>query len=252
MDAVEEVTVTGATPDASAGAQGSVQIAFATRSGSNRYDTSIYHYYRSPAFNTNYDYNEIAGLPKNQITVHQFGGRVGGPIKPGKAFFFFNYEQFHLPNSATRTRTPCLQPQGLSGVFRHDVAGSVTSVNVLTWLRKKQLASVDPTIGRCSREHPSATGKTGSVLTTTNLNTQTYTFQPPSVRNEYAPTSRVDFNLSSKHRLTGTYLWQRIKSAPDFLNSSEPAFPSFRTGATSIRNRTTGSGTLRSTSVRRS
>ena len=103
MDAIEEVTVTGATPDAGSGAQGSVQIAFATRSGSNRYDTSVYHYYRTPTLNTNYYFNEINSLPKNAITVHQYGGRVGGPIKPGKAFFFFNYERFHLPNAATRT-----------------------------------------------------------------------------------------------------------------------------------------------------
>ena len=110
MDAIEEVTVTGATPDAASGAQGSVQIAFATRSGSNRYDASVYHYYRTPSLNTNYYFNEINSLPKNAITVHQYGGRVGGPIKPGKAFFFFNYERFHLPNAATRTRT-ILQPQ---------------------------------------------------------------------------------------------------------------------------------------------
>ena len=82
MDAIEEVTVTGATPDAASGAQGSVQIAFATRSGSNRYDASVYHYYRTPALNTNYYFNEINSLPKNAITVHQYGGRVGGPIKP--------------------------------------------------------------------------------------------------------------------------------------------------------------------------
>ena len=66
MDAIEEVTVTGATPDAGSGAQGSVQIAFATRSGSNRYDTSIYHYYRTPSLNTNYYFNEINNLPEER------------------------------------------------------------------------------------------------------------------------------------------------------------------------------------------
>ena len=37
LDAIEEVTVTGATPDAAGGAQGSVQVAFVTRSGNNKF-----------------------------------------------------------------------------------------------------------------------------------------------------------------------------------------------------------------------
>ena len=100
LDAVEEVTVTGATPDAAGAAQGSVQIAFATRSGTNVFNSSLYYYYRTPAFNTNYYFNEINNLGKNEVRVHQYGGRVGGPIVipglvdgRGKAFFFFNYEQ---------------------------------------------------------------------------------------------------------------------------------------------------------------
>ena len=47
MDAVEEITVTGAVPGAGAGA-GSVQVQFVTRSGSNQFNSSIYHYYRAP------------------------------------------------------------------------------------------------------------------------------------------------------------------------------------------------------------
>lgn len=122
LDAIEEVTVTGATPDAVGAAQGSVQVAFVTRSGTNRYNSSVYHYYRSPKFNTNYQFNKLNGLPKNQVTVHQFGGRVGGPIIRNRAFFFFNYEQFYLPNEATRTRV-MLAPSAQAGLFQYDVAG---------------------------------------------------------------------------------------------------------------------------------
>jgi hypothetical protein len=254
LDAVEEVTVTGATPDAASAAQGSVQIAFATRSGTNNYNTSLYYYYRSPAFNTNYYFNEIADLPKNDVRVHQYGGRVGGPIVipglvdgRGKAFFFFNYERFHLPNAATRTRT-ILNADGPSGVYRYDVAGQVNAVNVLeVAARSGQLAVADPTIITLLNDIRAAASKTGTIATTPSLNTQSYTFQPPSERNEYAPTTRVDFNLSSRHRLTGTYLWQRIKTSPDFLNSGEPQFPEFPNYSWQFSYRTTGSVALRST-----
>jgi hypothetical protein len=246
-DAIEEVTVTGATPDAGSGAQGSVQIAFATRSGTNRFDNSVYHYFRTPELNSNYYFNEVNNLPKNQVIVHQYGFRSGGPIMPGKAFYFFNFEQFHLPNEATRTRT-VLQPQALAGAFRYDVSGQTREINVLTVAAaNNQLASQDPTISKLLADIASATTKQGNVQTTTNLNTSSYTFQPASVRNEYAPTTRVDFNITPSQRLTGTYLWQRIKTSPDFLNSGEPAFPGFDNYTWQYSYRTTGSVTLRST-----
>ena len=47
-DAVEEVTMTGATPGADQAGQGAVQLSFVTRSGTNNLDASIYHYFRHP------------------------------------------------------------------------------------------------------------------------------------------------------------------------------------------------------------
>jgi Carboxypeptidase regulatory-like domain/TonB-dependent Receptor Plug Domain len=52
LDAIEEVTVTTAGQEASAG-QGAVQIKFVTRSGGNTFTGSGYHYYRSDKLNAN-------------------------------------------------------------------------------------------------------------------------------------------------------------------------------------------------------
>ena len=112
LDAVEQVTLTGAAAGAESAAGGSVAIRFVTRSGTNSYKGTGYYYFRHPDFNTNYYFNEIAGLPKNRIILNQFGGSQGGPIKikglfdgAGRAFFFFNYEEFYQPTSATRTQS---------------------------------------------------------------------------------------------------------------------------------------------------
>ena len=59
LDAVEEVTVTGATPTADQAALGAVQVAFVTRSGTNNFDGSLYHYFRHPDLNSNYYFNRI-------------------------------------------------------------------------------------------------------------------------------------------------------------------------------------------------
>ncbi len=247
LDAVEEVTVTGATPDAAGGAQGSVQVAFVTRSGTNKFSSSIYHYWRSPKFNTNYYFNEINNLPVNNLTVHQFGGRVGGPIVRNRAFFFLNYEQFYLPNESTRTRT-VINQAAQQGMFRYDAAGQVREVNVLDLARaNNQLSSVDPLVASLLASIRTATGTTGTLTPRTDLNTESYTFLAPSRRDEYAPTARVDLNVTSKHRISATYLWQRIKSNPDFLNSGEAAFPGFPNITVQSSYRRTGSLALRST-----
>jgi hypothetical protein len=113
QDAVEAVSVTLAAAGAQVGGgAGAVTMAFTTRSGGNRFSGSAYEYYRNPRFNTNYIFNEFNHQGKNQVKLHTFGARAGGPIViPGlydgrnKAFFFAHYEQVRFPNSFTRTRT---------------------------------------------------------------------------------------------------------------------------------------------------
>jgi len=256
MDAVEEVTVTGAVPGVGAGA-GSVQVAFVTRSGSNQFDTSAYLYWRDPRLNTNYYFNTVNNLPKNNAKLATYGGRVGGPIVlpgydgRGKAFFFVNFEHQHLPSSATRTRT-ILNPTATQGIFTYDqvVAGVTTQrqVNVLALAAANgQITALDPTIQSMLALIRTATASTGTINTTTNRNLQQYVYQAEAKGDQYAPTVRLDYNLTDKHRLSGTYYWQRFKSNPDLLNGTEPSFPGLPNLGQQNSYRTTGSVSLRST-----
>jgi hypothetical protein len=256
MDAVEEITVTGAVPGVGAGA-GSVQIAFTTRSGSNQFDSSIYHYWRDPRFNSNAYFNEINGLPKNEVIVHQYGGRVGGPIVlpgfdgRGKAFFFLNFEHQHQPSSATRTRT-VLRDSALTGVFTYDrTVGGVTTqqtVNLLQLAQANgQVATIDPTIAAVLAKIKASTATTGRVNETANRNTQQFIYQAESSGDQYAPTGRLDYNLTDRHRVSATYYWQRFLNSPDLLNNADPAFPGFANFGEQTSYRTTGSLGVRST-----
>jgi hypothetical protein len=118
LDAIEEVTVSTATPGAESGGQGAVQIKFVTRRGDNDFHGSLYHYHRNPALNSNYwfnnrdtSYNVEAARPcgdpssstfnpntmiawspdcrspRDQVLLNQFGFRVGGPIRLPKKLF---------------------------------------------------------------------------------------------------------------------------------------------------------------------
>jgi Carboxypeptidase regulatory-like domain len=254
IDAVEEFTVTGATPGAGSG-PGAVQIAFTTRSGTNEFNNSIYHYFKHPSLNSNYYFNKVNGLEKNEVIVHQYGGRSGGPIIiPGvfngrnKAFYFFNFEHLHQPSEATRTRT-ILNPDAQRGLFTYLTATGTNSVDLLAIARGNgQTATMDPTIDALLANIRSGTGTSGTVTTPPNqTNTQSYVYQASAKLNQYAPTGRVDVNMGDAHRLTGTYWWQRFLSTPDLLNSTESTFPGLPAVSSQTSYRTTGSVGLRST-----
>ena len=70
LDAVEEITVTTATQEASAG-QGAVQIKFVTRSGGNDFTGSGYHYYRSDKLNANTWFNNRGDVAKTPLKQNQ-------------------------------------------------------------------------------------------------------------------------------------------------------------------------------------
>ena len=256
LDAVQEVTVSGAGAGAESGGGGAVQIKFVTRSGTNQFDGSIYHFFRHPTLNTNYFFNEVNGLDRNRVIVHTYGGRVGGPIVipglvdgRGKAFFFSNFEHFHQPTEASRTRT-ILSPEAQGGVFEYDSAtlGRQT-INVLALAATNgQVSAVDPTVATILNNIRTAMGTTGTTAANANtLATLSYFYQAESTNNQMAPTNSVDINLSQRHRLKGTYYLQRFKSRPDLLNNSEGRFPGFANFGNQDSYRTTGSITLRST-----
>jgi len=171
LDAVEEVTVSTATPGAESSGQGAIQIRYVTRQGSNQYHGSLYEYHRNPSLNANYWFNnrdqapvhketglicggpeqpfdrEKCKAPRDRILFNQYGFRVGGPILlpkrlfgrlgfdgRNKAFFFVNYEEFRFPSQVSRTRT-IFNPLTQQGVFQYNVTvdgqPQVRQVNLL-------------------------------------------------------------------------------------------------------------------------
>lgn len=249
QDAVEAVTVTTAVPGSDSGGHGGVTIAFVTRSGTDKFAGSLYEYWRNPVLNTNYYFNLLKGLPKNQVKINQYGFRQGGPVViprlydgHGKAFFFFNYEEFRMPTSFSRTRT-ILTPDAQTGIFKW---GS-RQVNLYDLAATKgQTPTPDPMVASVLNAIRAATQKAGTVNATSDPNTMTFDFLSPGVQPEKQATARFDYNLGAKHRVTGTWTHQSIDRNPDMLNGTDARFP----GAPNLRRylsfRNIVSGALRS------
>ena len=229
QDAVEAVTVTTAVGSAEVGGHGGATINFVTRSGTNRFTGSAYEYFRDKSLNSNYWFNEINGQPPSDVRLNQFGARQGGPIVRDRAFFFVHYEQVRNPNDASRTR-PTLHTRALDGWFRYNVTvggqQTVREVNVLDLARANgQLASTDPTIMRTLRAIEASPQTTGVMTPASDPLLQSYFFLNSGFQNEKQPAVRVDFNLSSKHRLSATYNHFFEGRAQDHINGADRRFP---------------------------
>ena len=232
QDAVEAVNVTTAVQGAQTGGSGAVSINFSTRSGSNRFSGSGYEYWRDPRLNSNYWFNERNGLPKNDVKLNQFGARVGGPIViPGlydghnKAFFFANYEQVRFPNSFTRTRQ-ALHPRAVDGWFRYTVSGQTREVNVLQLAAANgQIAATDPTVMATLGRIQAASQSQGTLNPTSDPMLNQYVWQSPGRLFEHQPTTRLDYNLTDRHRLSGSFAIIWAERDPDYLNGVDSRFP---------------------------
>ncbi len=262
LDAVEEVTVSTATPGAESAGQGAVQIKFTTRQGSNDFRGSLYEYHRNQVLNSNYWFNNrdkdpdpVTGkAPRDPVKLNQFGGRLGGPIVfpklfngRDKAFFFFNFEEFRQPNAIARQRT-ILNPLTQQGAFQYNTSSGIRSVDLLALAAANgQTSAIDPVIGKLLSDIRTSTSGTGGIQQLSDPNLQRFTFTNTGLVINHFPTARFDFNLTSKHRLEVTYNYTKNIRTPDILNSNDPAFPDFPNFGTYVSHRFIGGGALRST-----
>jgi len=90
---IEQFQVAVAPYSASYGAAGSGFINTVTRSGGDTFHGDAFYYLRHSATGTNDAVSKANGYPKSLNVLQQFGADLGGPIVPGKFWFYFDYEE---------------------------------------------------------------------------------------------------------------------------------------------------------------
>ena len=212
LDAVEEITVTGAVPGR--GRRAGL--------GADRVRDPLGHQpvrrqrlpllARSPSFNSNYYFNKVNDLDEERgHRATSTAAAVGGPIvipgplrRPQQGVLLL---QLRAPAtsraSATRTRT-ILQPEAQAGIFGYNVTvGGVQqrrTVDLLA-LARGQRSDRRRSIRRSSALLDKIRAGTHDDRhdqrhRPTRQHARTTSTRPQSNGNQYAPTTRVDFNLT--------------------------------------------------------
>jgi hypothetical protein len=270
-DAIQEVTISTATPGAESSAEGAVQIKFVTAAGGNEYHGSGYWYHRNPALNANYWFNnrDLAAdpvthkAPQQRILLNQFGVKIGGPMSLPKvfngkdrAFFFVNYEEYRLPEKSTQRVRTIYTADAANGIYKFTTTSqtyappaNVTcttgttrtcSVNVFTLAAAAGLIStVDPTIQKLLADIRSSVSTVNGVLTPVSgsPNIEQFGFFNTGAQLRRFPTVRLDANLGKNHHLENITNYQEFLTKVDFLNNVDPIFPGFPNHGSQTSNR---------------
>ena len=233
-DAIEEVSVTNAASGVENLGEGAIQVKFVTKSGTNTWHGGAFWQERNTFFDANTYFNNIDGLPRDRILLHQIGAHIGGPIKKNKVFIFFNYEIFRFPQSWNEAQIKGAQLTVLTdtaraGTFTYkDSTGSVRSVNLYSLAAANGYpSSPDPLIGNSlSLIAQSLSGGTlTSRISANDYNRNNFNFLTPGSQKIDFPTGKLDYVINSKHHFDITGGVNPYRLFPDGINSVLPVFP---------------------------
>lgn len=182
IDAIEQVSVNLSPFDVKQGQFTGANIAAITRSGTNTFRGTVYHFWQNDNMVGDKVKDQVAAKPATQTKI--FGGSLGGPIIKNKLFFFVNAEIEEKPPAAGITWTP----RGGSGV------GNVSDVPIA------DLQRVDQYVRSKFNFDP------GAFDNFPAFNNQNYKFL-----------AKVDWNINEKHKLTVKY--SDFKGEQNFLPS---------------------------------
>jgi hypothetical protein len=186
-DSVDALNVVTDTYGANYGKRDGGQISIVTSSGTNNWHGDAFEYFRNNNLNTR-NYFDQAGVPQYQR--NQFGGSLGGPLKPSRLLFFSSFEGFQL-NSQQTAVSIVPDSQARQGYVPNS-SGTEQSVGIAS--------GVAPLIDL----YPAPNGPellSGGVITGL---AEDFSNPPQHTREDFG-TVRLDDNLGDKDLLFGVY-----------------------------------------------
>src|SRR5213593_2094296 len=181
-DMIEEVRVTANNVDPALG-RGSAQVQMRTRAGGNDVHGALFYANNNSKFTAQPWFQNLARAPKSYRNRNQFGGRLGGPIKRNKAFFFVLIDDQRFLEKED-TLSTVLTPTARQGIFQYLTEGA-TGPNGGTARRNGNAFSTTPSVnlaGQMLTTNPA----NGAPLYLNSFNLFTDVRDPNRTRNDAA------------------------------------------------------------------
>lgn len=138
-ETIQEVKLLTSLYDASVGRSGGGNIQIVTKSGTNNFTGSAYHYVQNEFFNANDFFYNRDGIDRQKARRNEGGFTIGGPIIKDKFYFFGGYQKTKADTAYVPTaQSLVVLPEALGLI-----SGPRTSANLLAAFR----ASVPPSSG---------------------------------------------------------------------------------------------------------
>jgi hypothetical protein len=220
MGQVRQMTLVASNANAAA-TGGATETAFSTPSGTDQFHGEAFWYNRNNAFSANDWFNNQAGVSLPFLNQNQFGGSIGGPIRKDKLFFYFNYESVRAHQQAPADAT-VLTANARKGIFSYyDTGGTLHQVNLLSL---RSITTIDPIMQGLLSQVPGAQF-INNTLVGDGLNTSGYRFNQRDNETRDNVTGKIDYNVSTKLAISGSYLWNRDNSDRPDLENDYSAIP---------------------------
>jgi hypothetical protein len=210
IDATQEFRVLTSNFNAEYGRNTGAVVLVATKNGTNDFHGGAYIYYRSDRFAAR-DFFDVSGSA-DPLQRKQFGASIGGPIKKERAFFFFNYEGDRLsqgsqqdrlvPSAAARMGILNLPAPGTSGP-QNDANGTFGTIDIRPGMFGNNAFGFpfSPAITQLINTLYPLPNRQGTVPGVFDFFSFGYTF----VNTQDSIASRIDYKITDKHNLTGSY-----------------------------------------------
>lgn len=245
VDSVQEFrgVVAGQPTDLGTGSGGQFQLV--TKTGTNAFHGDLNEYHRDTSTAANSWFNNKVGTPRPPLIRNQFGGALGGPILKNKAFFFFDFNNSRIIQSANVERVVPLDSfrNGNISYIRNTNAATGatctaasrqnTTPNCIGQLTPAQVAALDPLkVGESAAlfsfinaNYPHANDTAYASADGVNLGGYRFNFAEPDFLYQYV--GRVDYNITPSQRIFG-----RFNISREDATQSANAFPGVGTGTT--------------------
>jgi hypothetical protein len=235
-ETLEEVKLQTSLYDASTGRSGGGNFQLVTKSGSNAFHGSLYHYLQNEKLNANDFFFNKDGIDRPQARRNEGGFTLGGPAIRDRLFFFGGY-QF------TRARTgfvPTASSQTVLPAALGLIQGQRTEASVIAAFKQLNpafnLTSISPVALKLLNVQNPATN--GFLITSPRANAEQLGINDaagnPLVRQrnvfpaEFEQdqfTARLDGQLNTSNRLSGTFFFATFPGFDPFPDPSSLASP---------------------------